>query len=286
MHHRFPLSWSLLLAALVVALSAQDASAQAAQVERKTRVEELPKRLKGVDVSEKLSSQLPLDLGFTDASGKAVTLADYFKGDVPVILTLNYSDCPMLCSLQLGGVVEGMKRLDWSAGKEYRVVTVSINPDETTERLHKFKSRYMQQYGRPGTEPGWAFLTGSESNVRALADAMGFQYNYNEKREEWVHPAAILVATPNAKIARYLYGLEYHEKTLRLSLVEASEGRIGSTVDRLLLYCFHYDETEGRYAPVARNIMKVSGAIAVVLLGGFIAALWISDRKRKPALVT
>lgn len=278
--------WLPLLAACLVALPTRDVRAQSDQVERKTRIEEMPKRLKGVDVDEKLSSQLPLDLGFKDSNGKDVALADYFKGDIPVILTLNYSDCPMLCSLQLNGVVEGMKRLDWSAGKEYRVVTVSINPEETTERLHKFKSRYMQQYARPGTEPGWAFLTGSENNVRRLADAMGFQYNYNEKREEWVHPAAILVATPNAKIARYLYGLEYHEKTLRLSLVEASEGRVGSTVDRLLLYCFHYDETEGRYAPVARNIMKVSGAIAVVLLGGFIAALWISDRKRKPALVT
>ncbi len=286
MHRSFRFPWQLLLVAILVATPASYAFAQADAPERKTRTEKLPKRLQGVDVDEKLSTTLPLDLGFTNDDGKPVTLRDYFDGEAPVILTLNYSDCPMLCSMQLNGVVEGMKQLDWSAGKEFRVVTVSINPKEIWTRAKKTKSRYLTQYGRPGTEKGWAFLTGSENNVRALADAMGFQYGYNEKRDEWVHPAAILVATPSAKIARYLYGLEYHQKTLRLSLVEASEGKVGSSIDRLLLYCFHYDETEGRYAPVARNIMKVSGAVAVVLLGGFIAALWISDRKRNPALVT
>ncbi|MEZ4221232.1 MAG: SCO family protein [Polyangiaceae bacterium] len=285
MLRRFRYSWVVLLAIAWV-LSTQAALADGSVPERKTRTEPLPQRLQGVDVDEQLGTTLPLDLGFTDESGKAVTLSDYFKGDLPVILTLNYSNCPMLCSMQLGGVVQGMKQMDWSAGKEFRVVTISIDPTETPDRAQKTKSRYMQQYGRPGSESGWAFLTGSENNVRRVASAMGFRYGFNEKRGEWVHPAAVLVATPNAKVARYLYGLEYLPKTLRLSLVEASEGKVGTTVDRLLLYCFHYDESEGRYAPVARNIMKMSGAVAVVLLGGFLAALWIAERKRKPALVT
>jgi protein SCO1/2 len=200
---------------------------------------------------------------------------------VPIILTLNYSDCPMLCSMQLNGVVQAMKQVDWTAGKEFRVVTVSLDPTETPDRARKTKARYLTQYGRPEATGGWHFLTGSEANIRAVADAIGFRYGYNEKREEWVHPAAISIMTPDAVIARYLYGIEYHPKTLRLSLVEASEGKIGTTVDRLILYCFHYDETEGRYAPVAFNIMRVGGALAVVLLGGFLGALWLNERRRK-----
>ncbi|MBX3130881.1 MAG: SCO family protein [Polyangiaceae bacterium] len=256
------------------------------QEPRKVRTEPLPKRLQEVDVFEKLDERLPLELSFVNERGQHVTLADYFDGSMPVILTLNYSDCPMLCSMQLSGVVESMKQVDWTAGKEYRVVTVSIDPKESWERAQKTKSRYLQQYGRPGSEDGWAFLTGSEQNVRQLASALGFKYGFNEKRQEWVHPAAIAMATPNGRMSRYLYGLEYHPRTLRLSLVEASEGKIGSTVDRLLLFCFHYDANEGRYAPVARNIMKLGGALAVVLLAGFLGALWRSERKKKPALVT
>ncbi len=256
------------------------------QEPRKVRTEPMPKRLLEVDVDEKLDERLPLELGFVNERGQNVTLKDYFDGNVPVILTLNYSDCPMLCSMQLSGVVEGMKQVDWSANKEFRVVTVSIDPKEHWERAQKTKARYLQQYGRPGSEDGWAFLTGSEPNIRHLADSMGFRYGFNEKRQEWVHPAAIAMATPDGRVARYLYGLDYHPRTLRLSLVESSEGKIGTTVDRLLLFCFHYDASEGRYAPVARNIMKLGGAIAVVLLGGFLGALWRSERKKTPVLAS
>jgi protein SCO1/2 len=254
---------------------------QAGSGERMDRVDPLPKRLQAVDVVEKLDKRLPLDLEFTEESGKKVRLGQYFDGKTPVILTLNYSNCPMLCSLQLTAVVDGLKQVEWTAGKEYRIVTVLIDPTETPETARKTRARYLVQYGRPDAGKGWHFLTGSEANVRAFAAGIGFKYAYNEKREEYVHPAAIALATPDARVARYLYGLEYNPKTLRLSLVEASDGKIGTTVDRLLLYCFHYDSSEGRYAPVARNIMRVGGAFAVVALGGFLTLLWRAELRKK-----
>src|SRR5690606_38362732 len=156
-------------------------------------------------------------------------------------------------------------------GKDYRIVTVSLNPAETPQRAHGTKQRYLAQYGRPEADAGaWTILTGSENNIRAVADAIGFTYGYNEKRDEYVHPADFAVTTADGTIARYLYGLEYHPKTLRLSLIEASEGKVGSAVDKLILYCFHYDASEGRYAPVAMNIMRVSGGSGAVALGGFL----------------
>jgi protein SCO1/2 len=188
----------------------------------------------------------------------------------------------MLCSLQLNALVATMKQLDLTIGKDYQVVTVSLDPKETPERTRDWKARYLTQYGRADAPPeGWKFLTGSEANIKAVARALGFSYGYNEKRDEYVHPAAFVIATPEGIVARYIYGLEYHPKTLRLSLIEASEGKIGSSVDRLILYCFHYDASEGRYAPVAMNIMRVSGSAGAVALGGLLAGLWRTERRRK-----
>jgi len=275
-----------ILTALVAGLSfvaaPRDARAdlvpQSEQVERK---EPLPRRLVGVDVKEHLSTPVPMDLSFEDENGKPVTLKDYFDGSVPVILTMNYSNCPMLCSLQLTGLVEGLKKVDWTIGKEYRIVTVSYDPTETQELAHRTKARYLAQYARPGSEGGWHFLHGSENNVKAMAKALGITYHYNEARKEYVHPATVVLSTPNGKIDRYLYGLEYPEKTLHLSLVESSEGKIGTTVDQLILFCFHYDANEGRYAPVARNIMRAGGGATVFLLAGFLTVLSKRDKKRK-----
>jgi protein SCO1 len=251
---------------------------QSEQVERK---EPLPRRLIGIDVKEHLAAPVPMDLGFEDENGKPVTLKDYFDGSVPVILTMNYSNCPMLCSLQLNALVDGLKKVDWTIGKEYRIVTVSFDPNETAELAHRTKSRYLAQYGRPGSEGGWHFLHGSESNVQAMAKALGISYHYNEARKEYVHPATVVLSTPNGKIDRYLYGLDYPQKTLHLSLVESSEGKIGTTVDQLILFCFHYDANEGRYAPVARNIMRAGGGATVFLLAGFLTVLSKRDKKRK-----
>jgi protein SCO1/2 len=266
--------------ALVAASLAFTSAARADQVQAPDRKEAKPKRLQGVDVLEHLGERVPETLAFQDQEGRPVTLADSLHGGVPVILTFNYSSCPMLCSLQLNGFVEGLKQLDFSAGKEFRIVTVLLDPKETQETAHRFRARYLSQYARPGSEAGWTFLTGSDANIHALAKAVGFSYNYNEARGEYVHPAAITLLAPDGKVARYLYGLEYTEKTLRLGLVEASEGRVGSSLDRLILYCFHYDSTEGRYAPIAARIMQVGGAVTVVLLAGFLTILIRRDRKR------
>jgi protein SCO1/2 len=266
----------------IVALGGAASAAPVDPSQIQTRMEPAPKRLQGVDVVERLEGRLEEKLSFVADDGRAVLLGDFFRGDVPVIVTLNYSDCPMLCSLQLNALVDGLKQVDLTLGKDYRIVTVSLNPQETPERAHDMKRRYLAQYGRPEVTPGaWTILTGSENNIRAVADGIGFSYGYNEKRDEYVHPAAFVVTTPDGMIARYLYGLEYHPKTLRLSLIEASEGKVGSAVDKLILYCFHYDASEGRYAPVAMNIMRVGGGSGAVALGGFLTVLWRAERRKK-----
>jgi protein SCO1/2 len=266
--------------ALIAASLAFTSVAEAEQVSAPDRIEEAPKRLKGIDVIEHLGERVPESLAFRDHDGKAVKLADYLHGGVPVIVTFNYSSCPMLCSLQLNAFVDGLKTLDFNPGKDFRILTVLLDPEETDETARRFRSRYLSQYNRPGTESGWTFLTGSEQNVRALAKAIGFSYSYNEVRREYVHPAAIALLSPDGKVARYLYGLKYPDKTLRLGLVEASEGRVGTSLDRLVLFCFHYDSTEGRYAPIAARIMQIGGGISLVLLAGFLTILIRRDKKR------
>jgi protein SCO1/2 len=256
------------------------ATAEAGPVSAPDRKEAAPKRLKGVDVVEHLGERVPESLPFKDQDGKPVTLGQYLHDGVPVIVTFNYSSCPMLCSLQLNGFVDALKQLDFSPGKEFRIVTVLLDPKETNETAHRFRARYLSQYNRPGTEQGWTFLTGSDESIRALAKAVGFSYNYNEVRQEYVHPAAIALLSPEGKVARYLYGLEYPEKTLRLGLVEASEGRVGTSLDRLILFCFHYDSSEGRYSPIATRIMQLAGGISVVILAGFLTILIRRDKKR------
>ncbi|MES1183033.1 MAG: SCO family protein [Myxococcales bacterium] len=266
--------------ALVAASLAFTSAAEADPVQAPDHTEEAPKRLKGVDLIEHLGDAVPETLPFKDQDGKAVTLGDYLHGGVPVILTFNYSSCPMLCSLQLTAFVEGLKKLEFTAGKQFRIVTVLLDPKETNDTAHRFRARYLSQYNRPGAEPGWNFLIGSDATIHALAKSVGFTYNYNEARGEYVHPAAITLLSPDGKVARYLYGLEYPDKTLRLGLVEASEGRVGTSLDRLVLYCFHYDSSEGRYAPVAARIMQLGGGVSLALLAGFLTILIRRDKKR------
>jgi protein SCO1/2 len=266
--------------ALVAASLAFTSAAQADPVQAPDHTEEAPKRLKGVDLIEHLGDAVPETLRFKDQDGKEVTLGDYLHGGVPVILTFNYSTCPMLCSLQLTAFVEGLKKLEFTAGKQFRIVTVLLDPKETNDTAHRFRARYLSQYARPGAEPGWNFLSGSDENIHALAKAVGFTYNYNEARGEYVHPAAITLLSPDGKVARYLYGLEYPDKTLRLGLVEASEGRVGTSLDRLVLYCFHYDSAEGRYAPIAARIMQLGGGVSLALFAGFLTILIRRDKKR------
>jgi len=240
-----------------------------------------PKQVEGVDVSEHLGAAVPHGLAFKDEQGKNVTLGQYFDGKHPVILTFNYSNCPMLCSLMLNGLVQGLKQLAYTPGEDFRIVTVSIDHEETPDHALKTQHRYMAEYSRPGAEKGWSFLTGSEQNVKAYARALGFGFAYNEARKEYAHPSAMAVASPDGRVVRYLYGIEYPPSKLKLALLEAAQGKIGNPFDRLILYCFHYDATEGRYAPVAANIMRVGGAVAVLLLASFLTLLWRADLKKR-----
>jgi protein SCO1 len=263
-----------------------------------TRKEAAPKRLNGIDVEEHLDRALPLTLEFRDTEGENVQLSRYVRGDRPVIFTLNYSDCPMLCSLQLSGLASALGKLDRHLGRDFDVVTVSLNPAETSLRARETEERYRgdvaaargagDKAGDQGAggatglaTGGWHFLTGSKVNIDALADALGIRYGYNEARKEYVHPAVLILSTPGGRISRYLYGIEYKLKTLSLSLVEAGEGRIGTSVDRLILFCFHYDEGEGKYAPVAMNIMRVGGTLTALALGGFLGAYWLRQARRR-----
>lgn len=246
---------------------------------RPGRTEEAPGQLDGVNITEKLESQVPLALEFTNSNGKATRLEEIITGEKPVILTLNYSDCPMLCSMMLNGLVEGLEQMDWTVGREFDVITVSLDPEESHARAHSTKERFIADYGRetPEVNAGWTFLVGREENIRRLADAVGFGYRYSETRQEYLHAAAIMVLTPGGKVSRYLYGISFSPKTMRLSLAEASDGKFASTLDQLILFCFHYDETEGRYAPVARRVMMLGGALTILVLGIFLGGFWTKE---------
>lgn len=245
------------------------------------RQEAAPAGLEAAGITEKLDARVPLDLEFVDEDSTVVRLGDYFPGDRPVILNLGYYACPMLCGLVLNGLVVGMEDLAWTPGQEFEIVTVSIDSREGPRLANLKKDSYLQEYGRPSARSGWHFLTGEEENLRALADAVGFGYVFNEQRQEWMHAAALFVLTPDGRVSRYLYGVEFDARTLRLSLVEASEGKIGSSVDRFLLFCFHYDSSVGRYGPAARRLMTLAGAVTVAALGLFLLRLWRRDRRGK-----
>lgn len=236
--------------------------------------------LTNVGIDEKLEARLPLELELTDSSGAKVKLGQYFGKERPVILTLNYSDCPMLCNLQLMGFVEGLKGVAWTAGEEFDVVTVSLDPKEPVSRSARTKERYLEVYGRPEAAKGWHFLTADEATIQAVAGSVGFKYEYVEERKEYAHAAALMLATPEGRVARYLYGIEYPASLLKMALLEASRGEIGTTVDRILLYCFHYDAKEGRYTPVAMNIMRVGAGAGGLALALVIAGLFFRERRR------
>ncbi len=243
--------------------------------------EQLPPQLEEVGIEEHLEAEVPMDLEFRDEYGAVVTLGDYFDGTKPVILTLNYYKCPMLCGLQLNGLLDGLKDLDWTPGQEFELVTVSINPLETPALANEKKQNYMKRYERPSAAKGWHFLTGREPEIRQLASTLGFGYTYDRETGEYAHAAAIFLATPDGRVARYLYGIEYPEKRLRLALLEASAGEIGTTIDQLILYCFHYDPSSRRYAPVAMNIMRLGGGVTVLVLGLSLGGYWLREARRR-----
>lgn len=236
-----------------------------------------PAAVEGVGVDEKLDEQIPLDLQFTDENGRRVRLGDYFSEGRPVLLTLVYYDCPMLCTLVLDGMVDTLQGLELSGGDQFEMVTVSIDPGEQPHLARAKKQSYVREYGRAEAAAGWHFLTGEQDQIRRLADAVGFRYRYLPERGEYAHPAALIVLTPEGRVSRYLFGVNNDPKTMRLALVEASEGKIGSIVDQFLLYCYRYDAEEGTYAPAALKIMRVGAILAAIVLGAVLVTFWRRD---------
>jgi protein SCO1/2 len=243
--------------------------------------DQVPPQLEEVGIEEHLDAKIPMNLEFRDEYGAVVTLGDYFDGEKPVILTLNYYKCPMLCGLQLNGLLDGLMELDWTPGQEFEMVTVSINPLETPALATEKKQNYMKRYERPSAAKGWHFLTGREPEIRQLASTLGFGYTFDRKTGEYAHAAAIFVSTPDGRVARYLYGIEYPPRRLRLALLEASAGEIGTTIDQLILYCFHYDPSSRRYSPVAMNIMRLGGGATALILGLSLGGYWLREARRR-----
>jgi len=232
----------------------------------------LPKALKNVRIDQRLNEQVPLDAVFKDESGHEVTLARFFKGK-PVVLSLVYYSCPMLCTQVLNGQLGAFRQVSFNIGQQYEVVTVSFDSKETAQLAAAKKETYIKGYNRAGSENGWHFLTGDEVNIKRLTDAVGFRYAWDEQTKQFAHASGIMILTPQGKIARYFFGIDYPPRDLRLTLVEASENKIGTPVDALMLYCYHYDPATGRYGAVVMNIVRVAGVITLILIAGLLLAL-------------
>ncbi len=241
-----------------------------------------PAILEGVGVDEHLGRPIDLSFEFTDESGYTVPLKSFFNKDKPVILDLVYYTCPMLCNLILNGQAEAMKELAWTAGKEYEVVTISINPQETFDLARHKKASYLDLVGKPA--PGWHFLTDYHGNAKKLAEEVGFHYRYDPKQEQYAHASAIMVLTPEGRMARYLYGIKFRSRDLRFALTEAAEGRSTATVDKILLWCYHYDPQANAYVLFASNLMKAGGVVTVLILGFFLWRLFRMEKQRAEKL--
>jgi protein SCO1/2 len=231
-----------------------------------------PELLKEVGIDQKLNSSIPLDLVFRDEAGNAVKLSQFF-GQGPVVLSLVYYDCPMLCTQVLNALDRSFKDVPMDIGKDFGVVTVSIDPSETPKLASAKRDLYAGIYGRPGGAAGWHFLTGEQSQIRQLADAVGFRYAYDADSKQFAHASAVMVLTPNGKISRYFYGIQYPSRDMRLGLVEASEGKIGSPVDQVLLFCYHYDPVTGKYGLLISRVIKASGLLTVLAIGILVLVL-------------
>lgn len=239
----------------------------------------LPSLLQGVGIDQHLGEQVPLELLFRDEAGQAVRLKQYFH-DKPVVLVLAYYRCPRLCTAVLNGLghsLAGVSSLD--IGRDFQVLTVSFDPRETPDLAAAKKSAYVQQYGRSGAAEGWHFLTGNETSIKRLTAAVGFKYNYDPRSDQFAHASGIMVLTPEGKLARYFYGIPDSPRDLRLGLVEASAGKIGSPVDQILLACFHYDPTTGQYTLAVMSFVRLAGAVTLAVLCGFLLKLWRSERR-------
>jgi protein SCO1 len=231
-----------------------------------------------IGVDQKLNEQVPLNLAFRDEQGRTVSLSSYFHGK-PVILSLVYYECPMLCGMALNGLLKSLRALPLDVGTDFEVVTVSFDPSEQPPLAATKRDIYTAEYGRAGGRAGWHFLTGDVESIRQLTEAVGFRYKFDTYSKQWAHTTAIMVLTPEGRVSQYFYGLEYSARDLRLGLVQASQNKIGSLVDRILLYCYHYDPSTGRYGIVIMNALRLAAGATLAGLLGFIIVAVRRDRR-------
>ena len=241
-----------------------------------------PEILQHVGIDQNIGVSLPLDLEFNDETGTPVELGSYF-GEKPVILTLVYYDCPMLCTEVLNGLNRSLAPLGYSIGEEFEVVTVSFDPRETPQLASQKKAVYTQRYGRPGTREGWHFLTGDAPAIDRLTETVGFNYVYDEAEGQFVHGSAIMIVSPQGTVSHYFFGIEYPSEDIRLAIIESSEEKLGNVFDQIMLYCFNYDPEQGRYGVAIMNAMRVAGLITLVGMGSFMIIMFKRDRRRKRA---
>lgn len=239
-----------------------------------------PQILNNISIDQNLNKQVPLDLAFKDENGRDVKLADYF-GKKPVILSLVYYECPMLCTETLNGMVSAFKVLKFDVGNEFNVVTVSFDSREKPELAAQKKKNYLHLYGRPGAEQGWHFLTGPQSSIDALTNSVGFHYAWDQQTQQFAHATALILLTPDGKIAQYYYGVEFSPRDLRFGIIEASKGKTGTIVDQVLLYCFHYDPRSGKYGAVITRVLQLAGGATILLLGGFMIVMFRLEPSKK-----
>jgi protein SCO1/2 len=241
----------------------------------------VPPALKGIGFDQHLDERMPLDVPFTTESGDAVQLADYF-GKRPVVLVFAYYECPMLCTMALNGLGSALNVLSLEPGKDFEIVTISFDPRDTAASASAKKAQYVARYTHPRAAEAWHFLTGSQAAIDRVTKAAGYRFVWDADTKQFAHPTGVMVLTPDGRLARYLFGIEYGPRDLRYALVEASEGRVGSAVDTLLLYCFHYDPMTGRYGLVIMRAIRLAGAATVLLLGSFIVVM-VKREKRQIA---
>lgn len=251
----------ILIAAALAALPAFPSRALA--------VEPLPAELTGVTIEQRLDAQLPLDLVLRDEQGREIALRELIDGK-PTILNLVYYDCPMLCTLVVNGLVSSLRAVSLDPGRDFRIVTLSIDPRESAALAAAKKQNVLAEYGRPGAEAGWRFLTGDEASIRRLAEAVGFAYRWDPKSATYAHASGIVILTPTGRVARYFFGVEYAPRDVKLALQEASANRIGSLADRVMLFCYRYDPTTSKYGVAALRLVRLGGVVTVLALAGFI----------------
>ena len=242
--------------------------------------DKLPPAARDIGVDQKIGADIPLDARFVDSDGREVSLKQFFDGKTPIILTLNYYECPMLCTLQLEDLVKTLQLSKMEPGKDFRVLTVSFNHLETPQQAKLKRDAYLARYAHPRGANGWGFLVGPKSSIARLTEAVGFKFKWVEQNQEYSHAATLILCTPDGKVSRYL-GLNTEPKVLRLSLVEASNGKTGTLFDQLFLFCYHYDPAANSYAAVAMNIMRLGGVATLLALAVFGLGLWMYELRRR-----